>query len=96
VAAGLGVGLAASVSVTGKALPGLVWRPVADDRATFPLVAVTAGYGITTQTQEFLHLVETLRHGSRFLPLTTVDLTDARVGEPADAPAAPRTLQRVG
>lgn len=96
VAAGLGVGLAASLSVTGKTLPGLVWRPLADDRATFPLVAITARQGITAQTQEFLHLVETLRRGSRFLPLTTIDLTDSRVGETAGVQAAPRTLQRVG
>jgi DNA-binding transcriptional LysR family regulator len=96
VAAGLGVGLAASLSVTGKTLPGLVWRPLADDRATFPLVAVTAGQGITAQTQEFLHLVDTLRRGRRFLPLTTIDLTDSRVRETADVQAAPRTLQRVG
>ena len=96
VAAGLGVGLAASASVTGKALPGLVWRPLADDRATFPLVAITAGHRITAETQEFLRLVETLRRGSRFLPLTTIDLTDRRVGEAAAVQAAPRTLQRVG
>src|SRR2546423_12089408 len=68
VEAGLGVGLATSVSVTGRALPGLVWRPVADDRTTVPLVAVSSRAGITTQTQEFLHLVETLWHDSRFLP----------------------------
>jgi DNA-binding transcriptional LysR family regulator len=89
VVSGLGVGVAASVSVTGRALPGLVCRPVADARATVPLMAVSAGDGMTTQTQEFLHLIETLRHGNRFLPLTTIDLTD-------DALAEPRVLQRAG
>ncbi|MDQ1492630.1 MAG: hypothetical protein QOJ23_5144 [Actinomycetota bacterium] len=96
VAAGVGVGLAGRLSVTGRALPGLVWRPVADDRATIPLMAVTAGDGMTTQTQEFLHLIETLRHGSRFLPLTTVDLTDTPLGELADARPTRRALQQVG
>jgi DNA-binding transcriptional LysR family regulator len=96
VAAGQGVGLAASVSVSGRALPGLVWRPVADARATVALVAVSAGNGTTAQTREFLHLVETLRRGSRFRPMTTVDLTDPPLGEPADAPTAPRALQRAG
>jgi DNA-binding transcriptional LysR family regulator len=76
VAAGLGVGLTASDSVTGMALPGVVWRPVVDEGATLPLVAVSAAEGITPQAQEFLGLVEALRHGSRFLPITTVDLTD--------------------
>ena len=96
VAAGIGVGLAGRASVTGRALPGLTWRPVADDRATIPLIAVTAGDGMTTQTQEFLHLIETLRHGSRFLPLTTVDLTDPPLGDPADGRTARRALQQVG
>jgi hypothetical protein len=69
---------------------------VADDRASIPLIAVTAGDGMTTQTQEFLHLIETLRHGSRFLPLTTVDLTDPPLGDPADGRTARRALQQVG
>jgi DNA-binding transcriptional LysR family regulator len=96
VAAGMGVGVAARVSVTGRALPGLVWRPLADDRATVPLVAVSARDGMTTPTQEFLHLVDTLRHGNRFLPLTTVDLTDPPIGELADGRMAPLALQRAG
>lgn len=96
VAAGLGVGLAALGSVTGRALPGLVWRPLADDGATVPLIAVSAEEGITSQTREFLHLIETLRHGSRFLPVATVDLTDAAIGEPADARAVGRALQCAG
>jgi DNA-binding transcriptional LysR family regulator len=96
VAAGLGVGLVASVSVTGRALPGVVCRPVADDRATIPLVAVSARDAVSTQTQEFLHLVETLRHGSRFLPMTTVDVTDPPAGGSADVLAAPRALEPVG
>jgi DNA-binding transcriptional LysR family regulator len=96
VAAGVGVGLAGRLSVTGRALPGLVWRPVADDRATIPLMAVTAADGMTSQTREFLGLIETLRHGSRFLPLTTVDLTDPPLGDPADVRTARRALQQVG
>jgi DNA-binding transcriptional LysR family regulator len=76
VAGGLGVGLAASVSVAARVMPGLVCRPVADARATVPLVAVAARDGATAQTREFLQLVENLKHRKRFVPLTTVDLTD--------------------
>jgi DNA-binding transcriptional LysR family regulator len=96
VAGGLGVGLAASVTVTGRALPGLVWRPVADPGATVPVVAVAADNGVSTQAQDFLQLVDTLRRGSRLLPLTTVDLTEPPNGEPAGAPVLCRALQRVG
>ena len=60
------------------------------------VVAVAAGNGITTQALDFLHLIDTLRRGSRFLPLTTIDLTDPPRGEPAGALGAPRALQRVG
>jgi selenocysteine-specific translation elongation factor len=78
-------------------MPGLVCRPIADARATVPLVAVTARDGATAQTQEFLQLVENLKHRKRFVPLTTVDLTDppagaaAVAGEPTWA-----ALQRAG
>jgi DNA-binding transcriptional LysR family regulator len=96
VAAGLGVGVAASGSVAGSALPGLVCRPVADDGSSVPLVAVSARDGMTSQTQEFLHLVGTLRRSHQFGPLTTVDLTDPLIVEPADGRTAPRALQRAG
>jgi DNA-binding transcriptional LysR family regulator len=76
VAAGLGVGLAAGVSV--RAMPGLVCRPLADPRATIPLVAVSAADGLTAQTEAFLRLVENLHHSHRLLhPIAVdVDLTD--------------------
>jgi len=67
VAAGLGVGLAASVSMAARLMPGLVCRPLADARATIPLVAVSARDGVTAQTQEFLHLIENLHRSSRLL-----------------------------
>jgi DNA-binding transcriptional LysR family regulator len=95
VAGGLGVGLAASVSVVGKATPGVVWRPVADAEATIALVAVSAKDGATAQTREFLLLVENLRQRSRLQPVAAVDVPedgpDGRVA--AEAPA--RLLQAV-
>ena len=78
VAAGLGVGFVPSVSVDGRAMPGLVWRPVADPAAAIPLVAVSARDGATAQTREFLLLVENLKHRIHLLPQPTVDLTDER------------------
>jgi len=93
VAAGLGVGIAASVSLAARVMPGLVCRPLADARAVIPLVAVSARDGVTAQTQEFLHLVENLRHG-RFLDPATVDLTDAQGDELAGVRTAPRVLPR--
>lgn len=98
VAGGLGVGLAASVTVTGRALPGLVWRSVADPGATVPVMAVAADNAVSTHAGDFLQLVDTLRRGSRLLPLTTVDLTDPPNGQPAGAPRPRprRALQRVG
>jgi DNA-binding transcriptional LysR family regulator len=95
VAAGLGVGLAASLSMAARVMPGLVCRPLADSRATIPLVAVSARDGVTTQTQEFLHLIENLHRGSRLLHPATVDLTDPPDDEPAGARPAARVLQRV-
>ena len=79
----------------------LVEGPVTDPGLRISLlsetvVAVAAGSGLTTQAQDFLHLVDTLRRGSRFLPPTIIDLTDPPTGEPAGARAAPRALQRVG
>jgi len=92
VAAELGVGLAAGVSVARRAIPGLVCRPLADARATIPLVAVAARDGMTAQAREFLHLVETLHHRRRPLhPISVdLDLTDRPRGERAGVePAAP-------
>jgi DNA-binding transcriptional LysR family regulator len=85
VAAGLGVGLAAGVSMAARVMPGLVCRPVAEARATIPLVAVSAGDGVTAQTREFLHLVEKLHHDRGLLqPISVaVDLTEPRVLQPA-------------
>jgi DNA-binding transcriptional LysR family regulator len=94
VAAGLGIGLAASVSVAARVMPGLICRPVADARAVIPLVAVSARHGATAQTQEFLHLVENLRHGSRILHPASVDLTDPRLCDSTAVQPTPRTLQR--
>lgn len=93
VSAGLGVGLAASVSVAGGATPGLVWRPVADARASIPLVAVSARDGATAQTREFLLLIENLRHTHRLLPAPVVDLTEWHRGRAGGIQAMPRTLQ---
>ena len=95
VTAGLGVGLVASISVAGRAMPGLVWRPVADAGAAIPLVAVSAREGATAQTREFLLLVENLRHRSRLLPPAEVDLTEAHPAERVEVHATPRTLQAV-
>ena len=78
VAGGLGVALAASVSVVGKSTPGVVSRPVADADATIPLVAVSARDGATAQTREFLLLIENLRHRGRLQPPLVVDLTEDR------------------
>jgi DNA-binding transcriptional LysR family regulator len=80
VAAGLGVGLAATALVDGRVMPGVVARPLSDARAAIPLVAVAAREGATTQAEEFLHLVQNLHHGGRLLHSATVDLTDARAG----------------
>ncbi len=85
VTAGLGVGLVASIAVAGRAMPGLVWRPVADPGATIPVVAVSANEGATAQTREFLALVETLGQRNRLLPPPSVDLTD---GHPAAGTAS--------
>jgi hypothetical protein len=92
VAAGLGVGIAASVSITARVMPGLICRPLADARAVIPLVAVAALDGVTAQTQDFLQLVENLRRGNRILPPATVDLTDPQGDEPAGVRTAPRVL----
>jgi DNA-binding transcriptional LysR family regulator len=94
VAAGLGVGLAASASMTARAMPGLVSRPLADARATIPLVAVSARDGVTAQTTEFLHLIENLDHCSRLLHPATVDLTDRPDHEPTGVGPGRRVLQR--
>jgi DNA-binding transcriptional LysR family regulator len=95
VAAGLGVGLAAGASVAAGVMPGLVCRPLADARATVPLVAVSAGEGVTAQTREFLHMVENLHHGSRLLhPISSVDVDLA--DPPHDEPVGvgPALLRR--
>lgn len=94
VAAGLGVGLAASVSVAARVMPGLVFRPLAEPRAVVPLVAVAARQGATAQAQEFLHLVENLRHGSRLLHPATLDLTDPPEHDRPGLRPEPRLLQR--
>jgi DNA-binding transcriptional LysR family regulator len=93
VAAGLGVGLAASISVAARAMPGLVCRPLDDPRAVIPLVAVSARDGVTTQTKEFLHLIENLHHGGRLLHPASVDLTDPPLEEVAGV-REPRVLQQ--
>jgi DNA-binding transcriptional LysR family regulator len=95
VTAGLGVGLVASISVAGRPMPGLVWRPLADAGATIPLVAVSARDGATAQTREFLLLVENLRHRCRLLRSAGVDLTDGQPDRAVPVPAAARTLQAV-
>jgi DNA-binding transcriptional LysR family regulator len=84
VAAGLGVGLAATALVTGRAMPGVVSRPLDDARAAIPLVAVGLSEGATAQAQEFLHLVQNLHLGGRLLHSASVDLTEP----PADLPFA--------
>jgi DNA-binding transcriptional LysR family regulator len=90
VAAGLGVGLAATAQVAGRLMPGVVSRPLDDARAAIPLVAVGALHGATAQAQEFLHLVHNLHHGGRLLHSATVDLTDP----PGDVVGMPsRVLQ---
>jgi DNA-binding transcriptional LysR family regulator len=97
VAAGLGVGLAAGVSIAARVMPGLVCRPLADPRATISLVAVAARDGVSAQTKEFLNLVENLHHGGRLLhPASvdlTVDLTDPAEDEARDVGLVPRVLQ---
>lgn len=70
VTAGLGVGLVASISVAGRTIPGLVWRPLADTEAAIPLVAVSARDGASAQTREFLLLIENLSRRSPFLAAT--------------------------
>jgi DNA-binding transcriptional LysR family regulator len=95
VAGGLGVGLAASVSVVGKATPGVVWRPVADAEATIALVAVSARDGATAQTREFLLLVENLKHRSRLQPAAAADVPEDRPDGRVAAEAPPRLLQAV-
>jgi DNA-binding transcriptional LysR family regulator len=92
VTAGLGVALVASISVAGRAMPGLVWRPVADAGAAIPLVAVTAHDGATAQTREFLLLVENLRQRSRLLP-PSVDVTGDDAGGALKRPTPLRALQ---
>jgi len=90
VAAGLGVGLAATAQVAGRLMPGVVSRPLDDARAAIPLVAVGALHGASAQAQEFLHLVHNLHHGGRLLHSATIDLTD----RPEDVVATPsRVLQ---
>ena len=76
VTAGLGVGLVASISVAGRPMPGVVWRPLADVGASMPLVAVSAHEGATAQTREFLLLVERLRNRTPLLSQVGLDLTD--------------------
>ncbi|HEY4409366.1 MAG TPA: LysR substrate-binding domain-containing protein [Acidimicrobiia bacterium] len=90
VAAGLGVGLAASALVAGRVMPGVVSRPLDDARAAIPLVAVAAREGATVQAQEFIHLVQNLHPGGRLLHSATVDLTDPPGGVPV--PIGPATL----
>jgi DNA-binding transcriptional LysR family regulator len=93
VAAGLGVGLAATALVAGRVMPGVVFRPLDEARAAIPLVAVAARDGATAQATEFLHLVQNLHHSGRLLHSTTVDLTDAPEDAPALVGSAPRLLQ---
>jgi DNA-binding transcriptional LysR family regulator len=93
VTAGLGVGLVASISVAGRTMPGLVWRPVADPGAVIPLVAVSARDGATAQTREFLLLVENLRDRSRLLPPPSVDFATDDAGGALKRPTPLRALQ---
>jgi DNA-binding transcriptional LysR family regulator len=92
VTAGLGVGLVASIAVAGRAMPGLVWRPVADPGAAIPVVAVSARDGATAQTREFLALVENLGQRNRLLP-PSVDLTDGHSAAGTGPHAPLRMLQ---
>ena len=92
VTAGLGVGLAASICMAGRATPGLVWRPLADAGADIPLVAVTARDGATAQTREFLQLVQSLRDHHRLAP-PSVGLADEHPSTGLGRPAAVRELQ---
>jgi DNA-binding transcriptional LysR family regulator len=92
VAAGLAVGLVASISVVGGVIPGLVWRPVADDGASVPLVAVSAREGATAQTREFLLLVENLKHRSQLLPTPPSDFPEAASAPGPGRHAAVRRL----
>jgi DNA-binding transcriptional LysR family regulator len=92
VAAGLGIGLAASLSIAARTMPGLITRPLDDPRATIPVVAVAARHDITTQTRDFLHLVANLHHRQLLHPISVdIDLTDPPQHEPA-----PRVLQHAG
>jgi DNA-binding transcriptional LysR family regulator len=77
VTAGLGVGLVPSMSVAGRAMPGLVVRSVADDEAAIPLMAISASEGATAQTREFLVVVENLRHRNRLWPTSPADVPEA-------------------
>jgi DNA-binding transcriptional LysR family regulator len=94
VTAGLGVGLVASISVAGRAMPGLVWRPLADAGTAIPLVAVSARDGATTQTREFLQLVESLRHHRGLAP-PRLDPAEGHPGAGVGRPAPVRALQAV-
>lgn len=78
VTAGLGVGLVASGSLAASAVPGIVWRPLRDSGAAIPLVAVSASEGASTQTREFLLLIENLKRHGPLHPWPQIDVTDRR------------------
>jgi DNA-binding transcriptional LysR family regulator len=94
VTAGLGTGVVPSIAVAGRALPGLVWRPLADSGTSIPLVAVSARDGATAQTREFLLLVENLRRRHGLVPPAATDPGDWSGGD-GGRPATPRRLQAV-
>ena len=87
VAAGLGVGLAARVSMAVRAIPGVICRPLDDPMAVVPLVAVSARDGAGPQTAEFLRLIADLRRCEQLdlprimrgteLGSEEIDITDA-------------------
>lgn len=78
VTAGLGIGLVTRASLESSTVPGIVWRPLADNAGTIPLVAVSAREWASAQTREFLLLIDNLKRQRRLLPARELDLTDAQ------------------
>ena len=76
VAGGLGLGLAARVSIATRVMPGLVCRPLQDPRAVIPLVAVAVRDGAAPQTEEFLRLVDELRRCEQLTPPSPAKVAD--------------------
>ena len=91
VAAGLGVGLAARLSMAARAIPGVVCRPLSDPKAIIPLVATSLRNGATPQTREFLRMIEALRRSGQLSlpPMAPADV-EADVDVDLTAPSAKR------